>query len=270
MGINQKCTQNRLELNSPVSLAMVNGQFPAVVEDRDQGLMPPPGNAAKLTPEQEDDIRSCRAEKDSHRNFHQVYLGNFRNGGNAGFTRKWLGARFAYRREFHDNNHTIIFNPKTDGIPDDSVIANMTYPEVLSKARFGLAPRGDNKFSYRFTEVLSAGAILVYHGDNYLFPFRPELIDWRKCAIILPEKDAGHTAMDIMNRMSARERCQRRNFCYFEIYKKYVESDTNQISGLVSGLELVTQGHRRKHKGIRCNATSIANYDCNDMRRLRR
>lgn len=213
-GTDKACTQIRLERKTPVAIAMIDGTFPNLLEDRDQGLAPPSPNHATLTPQEEDDIRTCRAEQDSHRYFHHVYLGNFRSGRNAAFNSKWEGSRYSYYKEgFHDNNHTIIMNPPDHKkYPSDSIIANMTYTEVLRNTRFGLAPRGDNNFSYRFTEVLSAGAILVFHGDNYLFPFRPELIDWGKCAITLPERDAGIRTMNAMNRVSARERCQRRNY----------------------------------------------------------
>ena len=97
-----------------------------------------------------------------------MYPGNSRSGRNTPFHSKWEGARYSYYKEgFHDNNHTIIFNPPNPNkYPSDSIIANATYTEVLRNTRFGLAPRGDNNFSYRFTEVPSAGAILVYHGEN--------------------------------------------------------------------------------------------------------
>ena len=61
---------------------------------------------------------------------------------------------------------------------------NLTCGEVLHTGRFLLTPRGDNKFSFRFAEVLAASGIPVYHTDNYLFPFRPEMIG---CGKLCPE-----------------------------------------------------------------------------------
>ena len=136
----------------------------------------------------------------------------------------------------------------------------------MGRTIFGLAPRGDNKFSYRFTEVLSAGAIPIYHGDDFVFPFRPELIDWNKCAIILPEKDAGKTTLDLINDIPIKTRCMMRNYCYFGIYKKYVESDVGLIDGLVMGLEELAKGNKKPFAGVRCNSTSVANFDCNNVR----
>ena len=59
---------------------------------------------------------------------------------------------------------------------------NLTYGEVLRAGRFLLAPCGDSELSFHFTEVLAASRIPVYHADDYLFPFRPEAVNWGRCA----------------------------------------------------------------------------------------
>jgi Exostosin family len=65
---------------------------------------------------------------------------------------------------------------------------NITYERLLQKSIFAAAPRGDDRFSYRFTKVLSAGAIPVVHSDDWVLPFRKELIDWPKeCSVVIPE-----------------------------------------------------------------------------------
>mmetsp|Transcript_8145 Transcript_8145/g.10953 ORF Transcript_8145/g.10953 Transcript_8145/m.10953 type:complete len:558 (-) Transcript_8145:355-2028(-) len=249
------CARERIDNDLPLSVATLDGWFNEFVDDKDQGLIPPLLKDIHLTPEEEDAIRSCRAEED--RNFHQAYIGNFRNGRHRKFHNKWGGgARYAYK--FLGDNNVSIISTQQHFKKD-----NLTYTDVLRKARFGLAGRGDNKYSYRFTEVLAAGTIPVYHADHFVYPFRPELIDWNRCALILPEKDAGVPAMNIMNNMTAEERCERRKYCYFEIYKKFVETEAGQINGLVEGLELVSKGVHKPHPGIRCNKTSIANLDCN-------
>jgi len=272
-GLALNCANKREAAQLPMSVLLLSGMFPAVAP-MDQGLIPPSTNSAKLTPQEEDDIRTCRAEQDSHRNFHHVYIGNMRQGKNSEFSEKWGGARKGYKK-FHDNNRTIVFPPRGKPYPEESIVYNMSFSDILRKTRFGMAPRGDNKFSYRFTEVLSAGAILVVHADNYLFPFRPELFDWNQCAIILPEKDAGDPAMEMMNSMSVEERCRRRNYCYFEIYKKYIETDSLVLEGIVEGLELTLASRQKdkeppEHPGVRCNETSIASLECNNLRLRRR
>ena len=147
-----------------------------------------------------------------------------------------------------------------------SPIVNMTYEEVLKSSEFGLASRGDNKYSFRFSEVLSAGGIPIYHGDDCVFPFRPEIVSWHRCAIILPERMAGQPTLDYIANLTERERCDRRNYCYFGIYKKYIETPMKQLNGYIEGLESF---QRRKDNsmasfaGVRCNSTSIERKECN-------
>lgn len=109
----------------------------------------------------------------------------------------------------------------------------------------------------------------MYHGDNYVLPFRPELFDWGKCAILLPEKDAGNVTMTLLNKLLSDPdtTCTMRNYCYFEIYKKYIETDEGIIDGLVKGLDLVAKGHATKFQGFRCNYTDTGKLGCNNLRR---
>ena len=101
-----------------------------------------------------------------------------------------------------------------------SALSNYTYEDGLRQSVFALAPRGDNKFSYRFQEIMSAGAIPVVHADDWIWPFRPELVNWTECAVILPEKDAGQTTIDYLDRISLEDRCRMRQACQ-RIYQQY-------------------------------------------------
>ena len=151
------------------------------------------------------------------------------------------------------------------------LLSKVTYQEALQESVFALAPRGDNKFSYRFTELMSAGAIPVVHADDWVWPFRPELVDWDKCAVILPEKDAGQFTIDILRNMTIDERCRRRQYCW-QIYQNYMEAPVKIIDGLVQGLERV---HLRQQAGlqplplggVRCDAFTEDPSECNMMRR---
>lgn len=48
------------------------------------------------------------------------------------------------------------------------------YGGILKESHFGAASRGGNQFSYRFSEVLSAGAVPVVYADGWkpLFQLR--------------------------------------------------------------------------------------------------
>jgi len=253
----------RITKHLPISIAALSATFNTMDEDRDQGLIPPAPAAITLSSKQEEEIRSCEAE--SKRDFKMLYVGNYRSGPKSNFKRKHGNTRRSYEK-LHDNKSIIIRRNSRVNEMKESVLANLSYPEFMGRTIFGLAPRGDNKFSYRFTEVLSAGAIPIYHGDDFVFPFRPELVDWNKCAIILPEKDAGKTTLDLINDIPIETRCKMRNYCYFGIYKKYVETDVGIIDGLVMGLEELAKGNKKPFPGVRCNSTSVANFDCNNVR----
>ena len=239
------------------SVAFISGDLNKIDQQIDQGLIPPPNKPAMLTMEEEESIRSCKSEKT--RDFNVVYMGNFRNGENTKFNHVYGGARMSYRK-YHNPTKGYLIQHRDELKPRDPSSNNtketLSFIEVLKRSKIALAPRGDAKFSYRFTEVISAGAIPVYHGDNYLLPFRPELVDWNKCAIILPEKDAGNVSMNHIEQKllpDPERMCRMRNYCYFEIYKKYIETDVRIIDGLVKGLDLVAKGHISAFRGHQCN-----------------
>jgi len=216
-----------------------------------------------------------------------VYIGNFRSGRNSDFHERHGGARRSYRKYHNTTQKIIVQNadvPKPMGelkkksslwkrLTNNIVSSKgkndtrLSYTDMMRSTKFALVPRGDNKFSYRFTEALSAGAIPVYHGDNYMLPFRPELISWEKCAILLPEKDAGDVGMEHIQLLLSQpdKMCSMRKYCYFEIYKKYIETDVGIIDGLVKGLDLVAQGKTAKFQGFKCNHTE--DLGCNNLRR---
>ncbi|KAL3916354.1 MAG: hypothetical protein SGILL_005219 [Bacillariaceae sp.] len=198
---------------------------------------------------------SCTAE--NKRKFFAVYVGNGRSGHNSAFHEKYGGARMSYY-SLHDN--VTVFAGDRE-ILETSALSGHSYQQVLAETIFGLAPRGDCKFSYRFTEVLSAGCIPVIHADDWLWPFRPELVDWNKCAVIMPEKSAGNVTLNILKSMSLEERCRRRQHCY-QIFKEYVETPVGLINGVVEGLELVAENGPKPLVGVKC---SDYNYqdECN-------
>jgi len=248
------CTQSVRDL--PIAVITMDGRFPYINETKgDQGMIPPPVKRVTLTQEEEQDIQTCAAE--TKKRFHVSYVGNFRSNGS--------GARSKYK-DLHDNNKIIILRYFMASEMQNSTIANLTYEEVLKMSEFGLSPRGDNKYSFRFTEVLSAGTIPIYHADDYVYPFRPEVVDWQKCAIILPEKMAGQPTLDFIANMTTEERCKRRQYCYFDIYKQYIETPRKMLNGYINGLESMK---RRKmlipFAGVRCNSTLIQSKECYDQ-----
>lgn len=60
------------------------------------------------------------------------------------------------------------------------------YNEILKNSAYTLVPRGDLRWSYRFTEAISACSIPVVMADGLTLPFS-QIIDWSYAAFTRPE-----------------------------------------------------------------------------------
>lgn len=61
------------------------------------------------------------------------------------------------------------------------------YDELLDST-FGLVPKGDERWSFRFLETVGAGAIPVIVADGLTLPFE-NLVDWEQIVVRVPEAD---------------------------------------------------------------------------------
>jgi hypothetical protein len=114
----------------------------------------------------------------------------------------------------------------------------------MSQSQFAGVPRGDNLFSYRFTEALSGGSIPVVYADGWFLPFSETLIDWNSVAVIIPEHDADKT-LDYLHDITLDQRCQMRKKGY-EFFQKYMATPELSIAGIVESLERLV---RREMEG---------------------
>ena len=251
--------------NLPMSVVSLSSLIQNSDERYDQGLISPAGKPVTLSQQQEWDIMTCEAE--TKRSLYVTYAGNFRSGPGAGA--RGFSARGAFQ-PLNDNKRIFVSRYFNAGEFNQSKLSQYSYEEFLADTVFALAPRGDNKFSYRFTEVLSSGAIPVVLADDWVWPFRPELVDWKQCAVILPEKDAGTTTIAYLDSISEEERCRMRQACR-TIYKHYVETPVKQIDGIVKGLVWKDRKgwDTMKLQGIRCDTFEDPS-ECNLARRRRR
>ncbi|GKY97190.1 hypothetical protein MPSEU_000677400 [Mayamaea pseudoterrestris] len=112
----------------------------------------------------------------------------------------------------------------------------VSFMDDIVQSQFSAVPRGDNLFSYRFTEVLSAGAIPIILADGWVLPFSERLVSWESCAVMVPEDQVFQLPF-ILRAMSVEEQCQRRKTCY-DIYRKYMATTEGTIQGILDGLEL--------------------------------
>lgn len=139
--------KGRRNADIPTSIAFLSSMLQHIDEDIDQGLIPPPGKRTTLTMEEEESIRSCRAE--TERDFNVVYTGNFRSGLNSEFHEFHGGARYSYL-EHHNPSKKIIIqenhSPKPVITLPNGTNYTLSYTDVLRDTKIALAPRGDNKF----------------------------------------------------------------------------------------------------------------------------
>lgn len=78
-----------------------------------------------------------------------------------------------------------------------------TYCNLLMQSIFAGAPRGDNLYSVRFSEILSASSIPVVYSDGWVLPYNQDVVDWSELAVLLPEKhvnQTGHSSVHVGTR----------------------------------------------------------------------
>ena len=134
-------------------------------------------------------------------------------------------------RNIHNGKDVLVIS----GSHTDVNQTNETYSSLLFKAIFSGAPRGDNLFSYRFPEVLSAGAIPVVHADDWVLPLHHNLVDWSQCIVRIPEAKVNDT-VNILREISDNERCRMRRYCY-DVYQKWMINPEANIAGMLDSIE---------------------------------
>ena len=150
----------------PSSVAALGGVYHKMYVRTDQGLMPPAPRPARLSREAERAIASCDAER--RRPLKAVLVANFEQEGlikNLAHRRRHFGSRGGVRTAylpFHDPAEGFVIVKRSqlqrlrrlvDG-DNRTVLEEPTYDNLLSSAKFALLPRGDAKWSYRFTEAV--------------------------------------------------------------------------------------------------------------------
>jgi len=191
----------------------------------DMGLPPPPQKVAKLTQENMEAIQDCSADlNNTVRPFYFSFKGT-----------NWKHApvrgKLIELRRNQTGEYPLYIGDAPDALPPGS----KTYEDVLTKSKFSAAPRGDMLFSYRFTEILAAGAIPVVYSDGWVLPFSRDLIGWEEYMVVIKENKAGDT-FDILSQISDEKRCQMRKKGW-EFYNKYYRSRAAVLQGIVDTLE---------------------------------
>lgn len=201
----------------------------------DLGLPPPAIHSVPLSAAQEAAILNCGNNDGDDRPYLFSFTGNFRHP----VRQKLL--------ELHDPSSGVFVHHHFGGTWNTSSIgrgkfdqfANVdgNYTTLLSQSKFAGVPRGDNLFSYRFTEALSGGSIPVIFADGWLLPFSEDLVDWSTIAVLIPEDQAAHT-LDYLANLTVSQRCRMRKKGY-QFYKQYMADSKGVIGGIVESLERI-------------------------------
>lgn len=116
---------------------------------------------------------------------------------------------------------------------DALVHQNYTFNDLMNTT-FALVPAGVQPSSYRFLEVLSAGAIPVLIADNYVKPF-DTLILWYKCLLQFPTTEM-HRIIGTLRAMKAEEIVKRQGYC-LAIYAEFLKDDETLLRSAVRALK---------------------------------
>lgn len=190
----------------------------------DVGMTPPAIKPINLTASERDDVRSCRERK---------YLFSFQ--GKSGFGRenllKFRNDTDMYVRLF-DERDSYAKDIRKDGFASGKVEDSNNFKGIMKDSVFAGSPRGDLLFSYRFSEILSAGAIPVVYADGWLPPFNEHVVDWSKCAVFIPESDYDKTG-EILRAIPEEKRCEMQR-CALRVWDQYAAARAGWVRAFVA------------------------------------
>jgi hypothetical protein len=238
----------------------------------DQGLPPPAIRTIQLSTNEQAAIQSCTNNNNHNSNNHddenntdRTFWLSFAGSYQRHAIRKKLAQldttttttmmRRGKRRHRHgsvilpsNGNHTILI---TDTKRLQKRYQNLTYTDLLKQSKFAAVPRGDNLYSYRFTEVLAAGAIpVLFANQDWVLPFRTELVDWDACIIRIDDVNISNTVSILQGYMAESSSlsqplpsggggyCERQQYCY-HIYQTYIATSAHVVRGIMEGLEAI-------------------------------
>lgn len=106
----------------------------------------------------------------------------------------------------------------SDALQQGAPVTNSTSMTTdLLHSQFGLVPRGDSYFSYRFSEVLAFGIVPVVIADDWALPF-DEIIDWDKASLRVRERELQHLPA-MLEALPLDKVCEMRQYA-FEVYRR--------------------------------------------------
>jgi len=138
---------------------------------------------------------------------------------------------FGFQHYIDSTHPNGIHNQKVIAPTPKELQTNETYYHVMTHSKFCTTGRGDNIFSVRFSEVLSAGCIPIVYADGWVMPFTRSVVDWTKIAVIIPQRHVRQTLQYIED-MPDEEICERRLRAY-DVFHKYVKDGKGRVDAIL-------------------------------------
>ena len=196
------------------------------IQSQDMGLPPLPVKPVTLNATELDDISSCRL-------VNRPYLFYF-----AGRPRfEQFGDYFGPLHGTHGVYATFGSDHYAVNVTEVPIEKQRgdRYLNLLRSSRFAGSPRGDNLYSYRFSEILSAGAIPVVYADGWILPYTYSVVDWNDVAVLIPQGEVNQT-LNILETFSDDRICEMQK-AVVTFYNKYVKDSHGRLRGILKVLE---------------------------------
>lgn len=211
----------------------------------DQGLVPPSRNVISLNDERHKNIimsymnhyknQNCSdATMIEKKEFFISFVGNTKR-------KKKVKIGDTIRQEllqYHNMSDSILISD-TKHV---NKYTSLSYLDIMISSEYCLIPRGENLFSYRFTEVLSTGCIpvLISNDEKWLLPYiQPQIVNWNECVIYMNHTNTVNM-ISILKSISYQQRCIMHYKCY-HIYSKYMSNTDQVIRGIINGIESLVE-----------------------------
>lgn len=193
----------------------------------DIGLPPPAIKPINLWPHERHWIQECKSRN---------YLFSFQ--GRGGFKRERLLSL--------DNGKDVYVRIKSqESYLGSAGGGNITkgpesnpYGDIMRESAFAGAPRGDCFWSYRFAEIMSAGAIPVVYSNGWIPPFASSadpnrVVNWTKCALFVREGKEAEKTVDILRAIPDNVLCEMQK-CSLAFWDEFASSRDGWLKGILS------------------------------------
>ncbi len=136
----------------------------------------------------------------------------------------------------HETNDKLVrWQPwKATGCEEDQRVYDSYDFVDLLNSTFAFVPAGRSPASYRFLEVLSAGAIPVLIADDYVRPFE-SLIQWERCLVQFSTYDL-HRILPTLRSLPKEDVVDRQCYCQ-QVFASFLQDDSTLVRSVILSLQ---------------------------------